>query len=219
MRKTLSKKPAKKERAPAAQPQSTAAKPATVADAMAEFAITMPPKATRRGPSPLPARRKALRDAAFGEIPNEQYWHKSEAAFCTTPRALPLLATLIRRLAKGADAARVYVDLWSRQHEDGFVIVHDEEAFAIACDYAEGSGVRYWREAMAELQRLGFIKVAPMNRRKYGFIHLVHHDSVVRQIYADPTNMAPTWWLPMYERALIDYGAKRRRKPTAAASS
>jgi hypothetical protein len=123
------------------------------------------------------------------------------------------LSTLIRRLAKGADAGRVYVDLWSRQYEDGLVIVHDEEEFAMACDYAEGSGVRYWREAMAELERLGFIKVAPMNRRKYGFVRLIHPDLVVRQIYADPKSTAPAWWLSMYDRALIDHGAKRRRKP------
>lgn len=164
-------------------------------------------------PSPHQVKRLALRTRVFGEESEKRVWHKKEAAFCTIPRALPLLCTLIRHLRAGAEAERVYLDLWARQYEDGFIEVYDEEEFAMASDYAEASGVRYWRRGISELVRLGFIEVKPMNKRKFGYVLLLHPDDVVHKVYDSPKTTAPAWWLPMYEQLLERQGAKPRSRP------
>src|SRR4051812_23946125 len=90
-------------------------------------------------------RRRQLRDLIWGADVENDIWHKREKGFCTIPRWLTLIATLIRLLTRNVDASRVYMDLWSRQYEDGFLEVSDEQEFAATCGYANGPrGVRSW---------------------------------------------------------------------------
>lgn len=159
--------------------------------------------------------RSELREAEFGADADSLIWHKQEKAFCTVPRTLGLLCTLISDLSKGADAAQVYLDLWCRQFEDGFVEIEDEEEVAASCGYPGGPrGVRYWRQAMATLVRLGFIQVKPKNTRKYGFVLLLHPQDVVARIYSNPKN-GRAYWKPIFDRALMRRGARRRPIPKA----
>jgi len=167
-----------------------------------------------RVPSPIEKRRAEARTAEFGKDAGDRIWHKHEKGFCTVARTMPLMCTLVRELAKGADAARIYLDLWGRQHEDGFVEIHDEEEIAAACGYhAAHRGIRYWRKGMSELERLGFIEVKPRNTRKFGFVLLVHPDDAVNCLIRQPKNPVPAWWLALYERRCRETGAKRRPVP------
>ena len=170
--------------------------------------------ATQRSPNAAEIRRARLRAEEFGEDAGKRIWHKGEAGFCTIPRYLSLLCTLIRHLTKGADAARVYADLWERQYEDGFVEIYDEEDIAVACGYRGGHrGIRYWREAMTELVRLGFVEVKGKNTRKYGYVLLPHPLDVVKALQENKKIAFPSGWETVFQRRLHEVGAKPRAKP------
>lgn len=159
-------------------------------------------------------RRRGLeRTAVFGDLASTRIWYKVEKGFCTIPRTLPLLCTLIRELTTGADAARVYLDFWGRQHDDGFVEIVDEGDMASACGYQGAHrGVRYWRTGVKELERLGFIEVKPRGARTYGYVLLLHHDDVVKKLLMGKPNRVPAWWTELYDRRLRETGVARKRR-------
>jgi hypothetical protein len=154
-------------------------------------------------------RRARLRELQWGPGVDDSIWHKREKGFCTIPRTLPLVVTLIRQLSRNVDAGRVYLDLWARQFEDGYVDVADEAELASSCGYANGSrGVKSWREAMKLLEDLGFITSKPKGQRKYGYVLLIHPHRVVAELLDMKGSKVPDWWVGLYERRLIEIGAK-----------
>ena len=58
-------------------------------------------------------RRAALREELWPNSGN-RIWTPQEDGYCTMPRAVPLVATLISELKPSIDASRVYLDLWAR---------------------------------------------------------------------------------------------------------
>lgn len=210
VKKGSGKKAIPKAPKPPAAPSQQPVRPAS--PSLLPFTLPTGAKSARKPPGPAETRRSELRETEFGGNVDEEIWHKREKGFCTIPRTLPLLCTLIRELAKGADAARIYLDLWGRQYEDGFVEIHDEEEIAASCGYHSAHrGIRYWRKGMSELVRLGFIEVKPKNTRKYGYILLHHPDDVVNGLTSQPRSPVPVWWLGLYGRRCRDIGAKKRK--------
>ncbi len=110
--------------------------------------------------------------------------------------------TLIDQLkSKGKDAARVYLDLWSRQMDDSMVVVNDEASMAYSSGYISSTrNVRSWRERIDLLRELGFVSVKPRGSRGYGYILLHHPHRVVQELRAK--GMVPeNWWWEFTNRA------------------
>lgn len=59
-----------------------------------------------------------------------------------------------------APPSRVYLELWRRLHDEGFVTVKDERAFAFACGFTGERGKQTLTFRLARLEQLGFIKTA-----------------------------------------------------------
>src|SRR5690348_14278808 len=122
-------------------------------------------------------RRRRKRDELWPDSESVIYDKTAETGFCTVPRTLPLITTLIRILSE-KDPSRVYMDLWFRQRDDGFVEAEDPDEMAACSGYATGTRhVRTWREKLDELQKLGFIRIMSKGTQKYRYILLLHpHD-------------------------------------------
>jgi hypothetical protein len=144
------------------------------------------------------------------------YNRKDESGFCTLPRTLSLIATLIKQLSSTKDPSRVFLDLWFRQRDDGFVEVEDQEEMAASCGYSRPPrNVRTWREAIDELERLGFIKVGRKGTRKYAYVLLLHPHDVVQQLRHKKPKAIPDWWVSLFDNRVMDIGATLRWSPPA----
>src|SRR5687767_13078279 len=128
-------------------------------------------------------RRRELRNELWPDSEKAIYNRRDETGFCTLPRTLPLVATLIRHLSE-KDPSRAYLELWFRQRDDGFVEVEDPDEMAACAGYATGTrNVRTWREKLDELARLGFIRVKGKGNQKYRYILLLHPHDVVQKLH------------------------------------
>jgi hypothetical protein len=164
-------------------------------------------------------RRLARRAALWPDSHKLIYDKREESGFCTVPRTLSLVGTLIKHLSARVDPSKAYWDLWLRQRDDGFVEVEDQEEMAASCGYVRPPrNVRTWREAIDELERLGFIKVAGKGTRKYAFILLHHPHDVVQWMRDTKPNSIPDWWWSLFENRVMDIGAKLRWTPPKAAT-
>lgn len=147
-------------------------------------------------------RREKTRNALWPEAAGLVWDRKKEKGFCTIPRTLPLIMTLIDELAKGKSAAQVYCELWTRAFDEGLVEVLDEEAMAFGAGYVTpGRGVRTWRERIDILEDYGFIEVKPNGSRKYGFVLLRHPHQVIRELRDTKLLPNENWWGAFIKRA------------------
>jgi hypothetical protein len=129
-------------------------------------------------------RRRETRDRFWPDADKIIWSRKTDHGFCTIPRTLPLIMTLINQLApKGNGAAsRVYFELWCRSFDEGLVEIEDEEDHAFAAGYVGGRAVRSWRERMKLLVDLGFVKVEAKGNRRYAYVLLLHPHDVVETL-------------------------------------
>lgn len=160
-------------------------------------------------------KRQARRNEFWPQSSKVIYDKRDEAGFCTVPRSLAMIATLIHHLSKN-DPSRVYWDLWTRQRDDGYVEIEDAEEMA-ACSGLKGTrALKSWREKLEELQRLGFIRIQAKGNQKYKYILLLHPHDVVQQMkHADPAAI-PDWWWSLFQIRMRDVGAKLRWSPPKA---
>ena len=77
--------------------------------------MTAKPSSIRIIPKPPTkkvSKRYELREQIWPNVTEELWDRKKEVGFCTIPRTLPLVMTLIDLLSeKGKDASRIYFDL------------------------------------------------------------------------------------------------------------
>jgi len=105
------------------------------------------------------AKREQIRDSLWPDSASLVWDRRKEKGFCTIPRTLALILTLIDHLQKGKDASRVYFDLWCRAFDDYLIEVSDEEALAYSAGYTSGRNVRTWRERILVLEKFGLIRI------------------------------------------------------------
>ena len=157
-------------------------------------------------------KRIALRNDLWPNSSSIIWDVSKEKGYCPIPRTLPLIMVLINDLAeKKMDASRVYLELWSRAFEDGFITITDEVSHAFSSGYPlQGRGLRSWRERIDILKKLGFIDIKPAGSRKYGHILLHHPHDVVEELYSEH-RIQEAWWNAFLSK-LSEIKAKRRSK-------
>jgi hypothetical protein len=164
-------------------------------------------------------RRREKRNALWDDAEAAIYNKREESGFCTVPRTLPLMTTLIKHLSPKKDPSRVYLDLWFRQRDDGFVESEDQEEMAACSGYPTGTrNVRTWRERLEELERLGFIRIKPKGTQKYRYILLLHPHDVVQRIRHKTPAAIPDWWWGYFESRIRDIRAELRWTPEVVAA-
>lgn len=164
---------------------------------------------------PQSQKRERIRDSLWADAKKVIWSRKTEDGYCSVPRTLPLVMTLINLLSpKGSgDASRVYHELWCRAFDEGFVDIIDEEEHAFASGYvSKGRSVRSWRERMDVLVDLGFIKVKPKGSRKHGYVLLVHPDIAVEALRKAGQQGILDSWYHAYSKRMIEIGAQKATK-------
>jgi hypothetical protein len=125
-------------------------------------------------------KRLEERKRIFGEVDHE-VWDKSSKGFVAIPRVMPLMMILAGQLhskAKG-NAGRVYLDLWTRSFDAGFLKITDEDSAVYSAGYMGERGLRTWREHMKELTGNGFIRVAANGNKQFAYVLLMNPYLVV----------------------------------------
>ncbi len=154
-------------------------------------------------------KRLAKRNEKWPDAATVIYDKRMESGFCTVPRTLAIVATMIKQLSK-SDPSRVYIDLWTRQRDDGYVEAVDFEELAACAGLSGTRAVKSWKEKVDELQELGFIRLKEKGNQRYAFILLLHPHDVLQQIhYARPEAISPALW-SYFENRIQDIGATLR---------
>jgi hypothetical protein len=150
-------------------------------------------------------KRRKVRNALWKYASEVIYDRHDEKGFCTVPRSLALVSTLLRHLSKD-DPSRVYVDLWMRQRDDGFIEVDDGDEAAYTSGLTGTRARKSWRSKIEELKRLGFLQYAAKGTQKYRYILLIHPHAVVLRLREEQHSKVPEIWWDYYGTRMAEVG-------------
>ena len=161
-----------------------------------------PPGASVGRSKTFAKRRADLRDDLWPDCSGRVWFRKTEKGFTTVPRTLSLILRLIKHLSTKGDASRVYLDLWLRAFDEGFVEILNEDDCAYCAGYSGTRGTRTWHHHVAELERLRFIATKPRGNRTVGFVLIINPHIVVRALKESGKRGLPEeWWTAFAARA------------------
>jgi hypothetical protein len=160
-------------------------------------------------------KRRALRNTMWADSDQVIYNREAETGFTTVPRTLSLVCTLLKVLGEKNDPSRVYLELWCRQRDDGFVEILDTEELASSAGFYRGPKrqARSLREALDRLAQLGFIRISAKGTRKYGYVLVLHPHDVVQRMKDEEPDRIPGWWWGLFSDRTQDIKAVLRLKP------
>jgi hypothetical protein len=145
--------------------------------------------------SQMATKRETLRKQLFPA--DKDLWTGEEVGWFKLPRTFPLLTALLKKDVRGKeDPTSTYLELLSHHYGGGFIILNQESEHAFASGYAP-SRLRSWRERMAKLEELGFIKTKGVGGQTYKYVLLIHPTSVVEQLRL--AGKVSEEWLNTYE--------------------
>jgi hypothetical protein len=150
--------------------------------------------------------RESLRDTLWPDADGKTWHRHRNSGFTTVPRLLGLVLVLIKELSGAAgDASRVYLDLWLRSFDEGFVNVIDDDELAYSSGYKGSRATRSWRERIFQLKELGFIDVKPRGNTEVGYVLIWNPLRVCAKLYSEG-KVEQEWWSAFVGRA-ADIGA------------
>lgn len=166
--------------------------------------------------------REAIRKKIWA---GEDAWTgDNEKGFFQAPRTLPLILLLIsmKRIGTKGNAARVYLELWSRHMGGGVIEMKHEGDHAYAAGYVGNRAMRTWRDHMVLLEKNGFIKTKASGNQRFKYVMLVHPTAVVEKLRAE--GKIDPHWLATYEMRQIEtkeptYAARMKAKRKAGAQA
>ncbi|MDE3022810.1 MAG: hypothetical protein KGI54_13295 [Pseudomonadota bacterium] len=140
----------------------------------------------KRGADKINQKVNRLKEQFWPEIPDEQLWdRKVRDGFITTPRAMPLMMSIIDDATKGKPAGFAYFALWARSLNECIVEIKDPGSMAYEIGFTGERRIKPWQDRILSLENLGFIKTAPGASGKYSVILLLNPYKVFYQLKMD----------------------------------
>lgn len=148
-------------------------------------------------------RRADRRDELWPGSGAEVWIRTENDGFSTIPRLLPWVTVLLKHLsAGGGDPSSVYVELWARVYDEGYVQVKNETDHAYAAGYSGQRGLRSWRERVRILEDHGFVRIKANGAQQIGHVLLVNPLMVVARLKKQtPGKIPDEWWASFLSRA------------------
>jgi hypothetical protein len=152
------------------------------------------------GPKKTPKadEREAIRRKFW---PNERAWITSRRkGYFNAPRSLPLVFELLKSKkinTKRVDLSLTYLALWARLLGEGVVEITNEHEVAYDAGYSGERQRRTWRERMALLEELGFIKSKQIAGQPYRYVLMIDPAVAVAKFERD--GLVDPEWLDTYQ--------------------
>lgn len=138
-----------------------------------------------RPPKKIQQRQLELRGRLWPELDAASLWNRlTHDGFSTIPSTMPLMMSIMDDLSNGRPVSSIYLDLWTRAYDEGFVTLSKPREMAFHAGYSTQRAERTWKQKLEILADLGFIdlKSGPSGPASYALIlnpYLVikkHHD-------------------------------------------
>ena len=147
-------------------------------------------------------RQIALRGKLWPGVHNRQLWYRKERdGFVTMPRLMPLIMNSMDYLSgKGFPVGQVYLDIWCRTFDEGFLQLNRPEEMAFHSGFSGQRAVRTWKDRMKRLAELNFVGLIPGPLGDMSFAILYNPFHVLKRAQISGI-LAENYWQSLVVRA------------------
>ncbi|MGF7156648.1 hypothetical protein [Novosphingobium gossypii] len=147
-------------------------------------------------------RQIALRETLWPGVENRHLWNRKERdGFATMPRLMPLIMNSMDHLSgKGFPVSQVYLDLWCRTLDEGFLQLNRPEEMAFHSGFSGQRAVRTWKDRMKRLAALEFIGTVPGPLGEMSFAILYNPFHVLKRAHI-AKKLPENYWRSLIIRA------------------
>jgi len=149
--------------------------------------------------------------------PKERAWTgENKKGWFRAPRTLPLLLQLLREKSVSGrqSPAPAYLALWARHFDGGVIEILNELEMAYDSGYQGSRALRTWRERMALLETLGFIKSERIANQPYRYVLLLEPAMIVEKLAKQ--DLVDHEWRSTYEARRLQTGEHAPKAPVVA---
>jgi len=141
-------------------------------------------------------KQAALRLQIFPGLDEGRVWDikdkKRTKGFTSIPRTMPLLGSIMDALSgKGKPVSTVYLELWCRANEQGFLTLSRPAETAFASGYSGERGVSTWKERVRKLEALNFISTRPGSISDLNYVQIWNPYVIIKEHAAAETTGFP----------------------------
>lgn len=127
-----------------------------------------------------------LRLQIFPGLDEDRVWDiknkKRTKGFTSIPRAMPLIGSIMDSLAgKGKPVSTVYLELWCRANEQGFITLSRPLETAFASGYSGERGLSTWKERVRRLETLNFISTKPGSISDLNYVQIWNPYLIIKE--------------------------------------
>ena len=128
-------------------------------------------------------RKVELREKLWPGVSEKHLWDRhNRDGYATVPRGMPLLIAIMNDLAeKGQPVGAVYLELWCRLNDEGYLNLNQPQDMAFAAGFTGQRALYTWRDRLAKLQELGFIDFKEGSGGKFSYALFWNPYHVVRK--------------------------------------
>lgn len=141
-------------------------------------------------------KQATLRLQIFEGLDENRVWdikdRKRTKGFTSIPRTMPLFGAIMDALSgKGKPVSTVYLELWCRSNEQGFITLSRPAETAFASGYSGERGVSTWKERVRKLETLNFISTRPGSVSDLNYVQIWNPYIVIKEHAAASTTGFP----------------------------
>lgn len=159
-------------------------------------------KQTKKSASKMTKRTLELRAQLWPELDESSLWNRNTAkGFTTIPRAMPHILDILDNLAgKGTPVSKVYLSLWCRVFDEGMLEIKSYEDLASESGFSGQRAVTTWKQRMALLVNMGFIKAEEGSRGEYDYVLLLNPYPIIKSLH-ESTKIQKMKYIALFSRA------------------
>lgn len=157
---------------------------------------------TKKRASKMSKRMLELRGQLWPELDESDVWDRTKSkGFTTIPRTMPFILDIMDDLAgKGKPVSKAYLGLWCRVFDEGMLDLKNYQDLASESGFTGQRAVHTWKQRLAILVDLGFIKAEAGQRGDYDYLLLLNPYHVIKRHY-EAGNVQKAKYIALYSRA------------------
>lgn len=105
-------------------------------------------------------RQLSIRSTLWPKLDERELWNRDSKNWTAVPRLMPLMLSIMDDMAgTGTPVSRVYLEIWSRLMDEGFLALNRPEEMAFHAGFEGQRALRTWKERVRKLHDLKFIEL------------------------------------------------------------
>lgn len=128
-------------------------------------------------------KRLEQREKLWPNINEKQIWSRKRShGFTTIPRSMPLIMEIMDDLSNGKPVSRVYLALWCRVFDEGFITINNPRELAFESGFSGQRAERTWLERMRALRDMGFVITEAGAAGEFNYVLILNPYQVILKL-------------------------------------